>query len=151
MKKIQYSIIIVCAIMFLPSIKAQTLIGVETNYPHAKICCNSIKYDTSSMKMKEFFEKWRNLQKTKTGRISIMHIGGSHVQAGTMSHTIRKNLIKECGISDRETAIGIIPFFRKIRIASSRESQSVGSGAPYCSNRSVWTYSPSQYPRTGTA
>lgn len=101
MKKIQYSIIIVCAIMFLPSIKAQTLIGVETNYPHAKICCNSIKYDTSSMKMKEFFEKWRNLQKTKTGRISIMHIGGSHVQAGTMSHTIRKNLIKECGISDR--------------------------------------------------
>ena len=54
-------------------------------------------------------------------------------------------------MSERETAIGTIPFSRKTRIASIRESQSDGSGAPYCSNRSVCTYNPSQNPRTGTA
>ena len=46
-------------------------------------------------------------------------------------------LSRHIGISDREIATGVMPFSRKTRTASSRASQSVGSGAPYFSNRSV--------------
>ena len=80
---------------------AQYTIAVETNFPNATICCNALKFDTASTKMNAFFDKWHSLQSSGRGRISIMHIGGSHVQAGTLSHTIRKNLIAQGGVSDR--------------------------------------------------
>jgi hypothetical protein len=41
-----------------------------------------------------FFEKLDELIFEGEGNINIMHIGGSHVQAGTFPHTIRTNLLK---------------------------------------------------------
>ncbi|MCQ2287127.1 MAG: GDSL-type esterase/lipase family protein [Bacteroidales bacterium] len=40
-----------------------------------------------------FFNKLDSAIKYKNESINILHIGGSHVQAGTMSHRIRKNLL----------------------------------------------------------
>ena len=73
----------------------------ECKYAKIDLAANTLKYDTASSSMKSFFAKWNSLQQNGRGRLSIMHIGGSHVQAGTMSHRIRRHLVKSVGASDR--------------------------------------------------
>lgn len=82
---------------------AQSVEKSIKNFKHAKIKleANTLKYDTSSATMNSFIEKWNALQQNGRGRVSIMHIGGSHVQAGTMSHRIRRHLVNCVGASDR--------------------------------------------------
>ena len=41
-----------------------------------------------------FFTKFDSIVTHKSGNINIVHIGGSHVQAGTFPHTIRQELLK---------------------------------------------------------
>ena len=41
-----------------------------------------------------FFKKLDNLISEGEGNITILHIGGSHIQAGTLSHQIRTNLLQ---------------------------------------------------------
>lgn len=40
-----------------------------------------------------FFEKFHKVTTEGEGNINIVHIGSSHVQAGTLSHTIRRDLL----------------------------------------------------------
>ncbi len=54
---------------------------------------NELRYDANSQPMKTFFHKWQRIVSTRQGNLNIVHIGGSHVQAGTMSNTIRCNLM----------------------------------------------------------
>lgn len=54
---------------------------------------NILRYDTASLSMKAFFDKWYSVVTTRQGNLNIVHIGGSHVQAGTMSNTIRCNIM----------------------------------------------------------
>ena len=54
---------------------------------------NNLRYDTASPSMRAFFDKWYSVATTGQGNLNIVHIGGSHVQAGTMSNTIRCNLM----------------------------------------------------------
>lgn len=55
---------------------------------------NNLRFNDSSSSMNTFFKKWRRVVTTKQGNINIVHIGGSHVQAGTMSNAIRCNLME---------------------------------------------------------
>lgn len=54
---------------------------------------NKLHVSDTSSSMGLFFRKWQRMTKTRQGNINIVHIGGSHVQAGTMSNTIRTNLM----------------------------------------------------------
>lgn len=45
----------------------------------------------------DFFSRLEQLMATKQGNLHIVQIGGSHIQAGTMSHRIRKHLLDEFG------------------------------------------------------
>lgn len=54
---------------------------------------NELRYDTNSQPMQTFFHKWHRVSSARQGNLNIVHIGGSHVQAGTMSNTIRCNLM----------------------------------------------------------
>lgn len=47
--------------------------------------------DTSNLV--DFFHKLDKVVETKQGNINILHLGASHVQAGTMSHRIRRDLL----------------------------------------------------------
>lgn len=49
-----------------------------------------------SSAMRGFYQKLDDVLTTKQGRLSILHIGGSHVQAGTMSNRIRQNILANC-------------------------------------------------------
>ena len=54
---------------------------------------NNLRFDTASPSMNAFFDKWYRVATTGQDNLNIVHIGGSHVQAGTMSNTIRCNLM----------------------------------------------------------
>lgn len=54
---------------------------------------NTLHYDTSSLLWKNFFSRWQSMENTYQGNINIVQIGGSHVQAGTLPNTIRRNFI----------------------------------------------------------
>ncbi len=53
---------------------------------------NVLHYDSTSSQMQHFFARWQQVIETGTGNLSIMHIGGSHVQAGTFPNTVRRRL-----------------------------------------------------------
>ena len=54
---------------------------------------NRLVYPGDSVAMEHFFDKLDTLLFTGRGNVSIMHIGGSHVQAGVFSQTMRDNLL----------------------------------------------------------
>lgn len=58
------------------------------NLAHAKIY-----YPDSRQSMNLFYSKLRNLLNGKNEKINILHIGGSHVQAGTISGAARDALV----------------------------------------------------------
>ena len=59
-----------------------------TNFDH-----NHLIYPGDSAAMERFFDKLDTLFFTGKGHVSIMHIGGSHVQAGVFSQQMRDNLL----------------------------------------------------------
>ncbi len=52
---------------------------------------------TNDTVMTAFFEKLKVLEEQKSGKINIVHIGDSHIQADIISGTIRKNLQERFG------------------------------------------------------
>ena len=62
-------------------------------YKFVNYRANTLHYDTNSTAMNKFFDKWQRMTDSRKGNISIVHIGGSHVQAGTLTNTIRCNLL----------------------------------------------------------
>ena len=61
-------------------------------YPFIRYEANKMHYDTASESMQAFFAKWQRVNRTGQGSINIVHIGGSHVQAGTLPHRVRTRL-----------------------------------------------------------
>ncbi len=59
----------------------------------ANLELNRLIYPGDSLAMELFFDKLDTLLFTGRGNVSIMHIGGSHVQAGVFSQTMRNNLL----------------------------------------------------------
>lgn len=54
---------------------------------------DSLTFNASNGQLATFFHKMDNVIETGKGNINILHLGSSHVQAGTLSHTIRRNLL----------------------------------------------------------
>lgn len=64
------------------------------DYPFIRREANVLHYDTNSAPMEFLFQKWQRITATGQGNLSIVHIGGSHVQAGTLPHRIRTNILR---------------------------------------------------------
>ncbi len=71
-----------------PLLRAQT----DERYEFIRYEANTLHYDSASPVMQTFFERWQRMRTTGTGNINIVHIGGSHVQAGTFPNTIRRRI-----------------------------------------------------------
>ena len=54
---------------------------------------NHIQYPGDSLAMERFFQKMDSVVFLGEGNVSIMHIGGSHVQAGVFTQQFRDNLL----------------------------------------------------------
>ena len=63
-------------------------------YKFLKLGLNHLHYDTASPSMQCFMQRWQHVASTGQGNINIVHIGGSHVQAGFMTETVRLRLLE---------------------------------------------------------
>ena len=62
-------------------------------YSFIRTEANMLHYDSTALPMLAFFQKFHHVTTTGQGSVSIMHIGGSHVQAGTFPHRVRTRLL----------------------------------------------------------
>ena len=73
---------------------AQGPTTIETpDYSFTHFDRNHLIYFGDSLSMERFFDKLDTLFFTGKGHVNIMHIGGSHVQAGVFSQQMRDNLL----------------------------------------------------------
>jgi lysophospholipase L1-like esterase len=59
---------------------------------------NRLQLFGDSSGIARFYAKLARVMKTHSGNVRILHVGGSHIQAGTMSHCIRKHLLDTFGL-----------------------------------------------------
>ncbi|MBO4599789.1 MAG: hypothetical protein J5641_03520, partial [Bacteroidales bacterium] len=78
--------------ILLVCLLASFTLGAQ-EYPFLRTEANQLRYDSTSTTMQAFLQKFYRLRTSGQGNVSIMHIGGSHVQAGTFPHRIRTNLL----------------------------------------------------------
>ena len=88
-----YILLLCFAILPVLPITAQEDGADPKQYSFINSKANVLHYDTASVYMHRFFDKWRRIEKTGQGNLNIVHIGGSHVQAGVLPNTIRCNLL----------------------------------------------------------
>ena len=67
----------------------------DSSFSFIRFNDDTLCWGRDSMTLVRFYEKWGRVNRTRKGNVHIMHIGGSHVQAGTMSHRIRKHVLAE--------------------------------------------------------
>lgn len=66
----------------------------QNMYPFIKYEADTLVFNPETSNLPNFFLKYDSLVQTKKGEINILHIGGSHVQAGTFPHTIRQRIVQ---------------------------------------------------------
>lgn len=94
MERIYKTTIVVLFLLTSFIAKAQVVSNdIAEKYPFINLAADTLIYDKNSPKMKAFFKKCGAVVSVKRGNVNIMHIGGSHVQAGTLSHRIRTNIL----------------------------------------------------------
>ena len=73
--------------------QALPLVKPVPDYEFAHFDRNKILYPGDSLAMERFFQKMDSVVFFGEGNVSIMHIGGSHVQAGMFTQQFRDNLL----------------------------------------------------------
>ena len=58
---------------------------------------DTLYWGRDSLPLVRFFQKLDQVMTTKQGNLHIVQMGGSHIQAGTMTHRFRKHLLDEYG------------------------------------------------------
>lgn len=117
-------------------VSAQTLDSMAySGFKFIKKEKNKIENDSSSLSF--FYEKLYQLKHTQTGRINIVHIGDSHIQADFFSGSVRQKLQLQFGNAGRGL---IFPY----RIAKSNEPTSYksASNVTWSSKRNVFFDNP---------
>ncbi len=114
------------------SVFAQGPVRIETiDFPFAHFERNQLQYPGDNLAMERFFDKLDTLLFTGQGHVSIMHIGGSHVQAGVFSQQMRDNLLNlEPGLT---AGRGLIFPFMKTNTPASYSVSRTGEW-DYCRN-----------------
>lgn len=67
-------------------------LAVEEEFSFIKYDRNKIDLQTETNRWDKLFEKFEKLAFNGTGKISVVHIGGSHVQGGFLTDKMRENL-----------------------------------------------------------
>ena len=94
MERIHKTTIVIFFLLANVAAKAQVVNNeIVEKYPFINLAADTLAYDKSSLKLKAFFRKCGTVVSLKRGNVNIMHIGGSHVQAGTLSHRLRANIL----------------------------------------------------------
>ena len=74
-------------------LSAQEEMGaIALRYPFLDTSKNHIEFYGKREGMEKFYQKLDKVIFDNEGKVNIVHVGGSHVQGGTLSHTLRTNL-----------------------------------------------------------
>ncbi len=84
--------IALCAALYCIPCPAQTLLRQLPQHPFIDYGKNRIVYPGDSARMERLYNKLDSLMVFGQGDISVLHIGGSHVQADVFSNRMRMNL-----------------------------------------------------------
>ena len=80
-------------IVFTLVLQGQESLGaLSLKYPFLDTTKQSLQYFGSEDALERFFEKLDRTIFEGEGKVNVVHMGGSHVQGGTLSHTMRMNL-----------------------------------------------------------
>ena len=75
------------------SAHAQDEMGaIALKYPFLDTSANHLEFHGNRKGMDELYERLDRVLFEQDGKINIVHMGGSHVQGGTLSHTLRSQL-----------------------------------------------------------
>lgn len=77
----------------LMPLSAQMSIRSVDTLEYANFEADTFAFDVRTSKLVPFFQKFDEVVNSGEGNVNILHLGSSHVQAGTLSHTIRRNLL----------------------------------------------------------
>ena len=86
----------VIAMLCVGSCHAQQSENSDTKtYPFIHYQANKLHYDSTSLTMQHFFNKMRHTAATGRGTVNIVHMGGSHVQAGVFPNQVRIRIMQQ--------------------------------------------------------
>ena len=95
------------------SVRREAALRPLPDYPFIRYEDNTLQFPSGRADFDTLYHKMDSLLSTGKGKINILHIGGSHVQAGYLSHRLRMNF-STLGDSVM-TARGVIFPFRILR------------------------------------
>ena len=88
--------ILVTALFAAPPVSTPASYIIDfTKYDFIDSTLNRIQFPSGNASFEPFFQKMDTLVFENKGRVNILHIGGSHIQADVVSGRIREHLIKE--------------------------------------------------------
>lgn len=70
-----------------------SLKALDSSHAYIQYDRNVLHIASDSTLLDAFFQKWNRVASSRQGNLSIVHIGGSHVQGGTFPNTIRRRLL----------------------------------------------------------
>ncbi|MDQ3045955.1 MAG: GDSL-type esterase/lipase family protein [Bacteroidota bacterium] len=121
------TLVLIGCILFAVNASAQTL--DSSSYKQFTFIKNEMnRIENDSLSMAFFYEKLYQLQQSKSGRVNIVHIGDSHIQADNLSGQVRQKIQLRFGNAGRGL---IFPY----RAAKSNEPSSYKS-----TTNVVWEY-----------
>lgn len=125
-----------------PEFKLPTLFSsFDSSFSFIQFNADTLTIGSDSSLIINFYNKLENVMTQKRGNVHIMHIGGSHVQAGTMSHEIRRHFLSEYG--DAPASRGFIFPYSAANACNNPRDYSVSRSAPFSLVRNVYSTYPS--------
>ncbi|MBP5663491.1 MAG: hypothetical protein J6X16_04390 [Bacteroidales bacterium] len=91
-RKIIFLFCLLLSLSFCPLFAQMEKRALDT-LEFANFEADTFAFDIQNSKLIPFFQKFDEVVNTGEGNVNILHLGSSHVQAGTLSHTIRRNLL----------------------------------------------------------
>lgn len=101
-----------CLPVAVDSLATDTVIAEELYDPddtRIQYAIDTLYQGPEGRNLEGFFNMLKDLMATRKGHLHIVQIGGSHIQAGTMTHRFRKHLLDEFGGEPAERGF-IFPY-----------------------------------------
>ena len=120
----------VILLLLVPTLmcSAQRLKCVEIeNYDHVDYDACYLQFPGEHQKFEALYRKMEHVRRGGEGTVNILHVGGSHVQAGVLSHQLRCNFAQL--MPERPQSRGLMFPFRAIRSNAPKDYEFTSSGS----------------------
>ena len=128
------------ALQYSP-ILLDSFFAYDSSFSFIKFDEDTLYYASDSSVISNFYKKMDKITSERKGNLHIMHIGGSHVQAGTMSNRIRRHILKYWG--DEPASRGFIFPYSAANACNNPKDYCISRSEPFSLIRNVHASYPS--------